>query len=143
MQLVRAPKANKLPVVLSRDEVQEILSYLHSHHHQVCLSTIYACGLRISEGVNIQVGDIDSSRMQLHVRESKGLKDRYIPLLQRILELLRSYWVTHCHPVWLFPERQRWSIAQAPQKPMTGAGVQKAFQKALQAMCESPLQFTL
>ena len=107
LALVRSPKAHKLPVVLSRDEVQRILSGLRSQHYQVCLSTIYACGLRISDGVHLQVGDIDSGRMQVHVRESKGLKDRYVPLPQRTLALLRSYWVTHRHPVWLFPERHR------------------------------------
>ena len=131
LELVRAPRAYKLPVVLSSDEVQQILGTLRSHHYQVCLSTIYACGLRISDGVNLQVGDIDKGRMQLHVRESKGLKDRYIPLPRRTLEMLRSYWATHRHPVWLFPERNRRGVAQSPRKPMSDVGVRVAFTKAL------------
>jgi len=131
LALVRSPKAHKLPVVLSRDEVQRILSGLRSQHYQVCLSTIYACGLRISDGVHLQVGDIDSGRMQVHVRESKGLKDRYVPLPQRTLALLRSYWVTHRHPVWLFPERHRGGVFENPQRPMSEAGVRIAFQQAL------------
>jgi integrase/recombinase XerD len=133
LQLVRAPKAHKLPVVLSRDEVQQILSCLQRPHYQVCLSTIYACGLRISDGVHLQVRDIDGDRKQIHVRESKGLKDRYVPLPQRILELLRSYWVTHRHPVWLFPERRRAGIPEKPQNPMSERGVSRAFQLALEA----------
>jgi site-specific recombinase XerD len=128
---VRSPKAHKLPVVLSCDEVQRILRHLRCPHYQVCLSTIYACGLRISEGVQLQVGNIDSDRMQIHVRESKGLKDRYVPLAQRPLTLLRSYWVTHRHPVWLFPERRRWGVLPNASMPMSEAGVRVAFQQAL------------
>ncbi|HMN29030.1 MAG TPA: site-specific integrase [Caldilineaceae bacterium] len=135
LALVRSPKAHKLPVVLSGDEVQRILSALRRQHHQVCLSTIYACGLRISDGVHLQVHDIDSGRMQVHVRASKGLKDRSPrgppPLPQRTLALLRSYWVTHCHPVWLFPERHRGGVLENPQRPMSEAGVRIAFQQAL------------
>lgn len=131
LELVRSPKAHKLPVVLSRDEVQMILSRLRCPHYQVCLSTIYACGLRISEGVQLQVGDIDRGRMQVHVREGKGLKDRYVPLPERTLALLRSYWVTHHHPLWLFPERRRWGLFENAQTPMSESGVRIAFQQAL------------
>lgn len=133
LNLVRAPKAHKLPVVLSRDEVQQILSCLCRQHYQVCLSTIYACGLRISDGVNLQVRDIDSGRMQLHVRESKGLRERYVPLPPRTLELLRSYWVTHRNPVWLFPLRRGCGDLATATKPMNRAGVSKAFQAARSA----------
>jgi integrase/recombinase XerD len=133
LKLVRSPKGHKLPVVLSRAEVQQVLGCLRSQHHQVCLSTIYACGLRISEAVSLQVGDIDSGRMQLHVHESKGLKDRYVPLPQRTLTLLRSYWRTHRHPQWLFPERDRWRVLEMPTRFMSAAGVRKAFQEALAA----------
>jgi integrase/recombinase XerD len=139
LALVRSPTAHKLPrpggTRLSGDEVQRILSGLRCQHYQVCLSTIYACGLRISDGVHLQVGDIDSDRMQVHVGESKGLKDRSPsgppPLPPHTLALLRSYWVTHCHPVWLFPERHRGAVLENPQRPMSEAGVRIAFQQAL------------
>lgn len=132
IEFVRAPRGTKLPVILSCKEIQQILDTLRSHHYQVCLSTIYACGLRISEGVILQARDIDKERMQLYVRESKGLKDRYLPLPQRTLELLRSYWVTHRHPVWVFPERHGRGVTQSPQKPMSDVGVRVAFTKARQ-----------
>jgi len=133
LQLVRAPKAQKLPVVLSHEEVQKILSHLRRQHYQVCLSTIYACGLRISDGVNLQVRDIDRERMQLHVRESKGLRERYVPLPQRTLELLRIYWATHRNPVWLFPSRRWGSTPTIATQPMRPKGVSEAFQEARKA----------
>ena len=88
--LFRPEKEKKLPVVLSTEEVQQILGCLRKPHYQVCLSTIYACGLRISEGGGLQVREIDSDRMQLHLRSGKGNKDRYVPLPERTLTPLRS-----------------------------------------------------
>jgi integrase/recombinase XerD len=100
---VRPPKEKKLPVVLSVEEVKRILDCLHCLHYRACLSTIYSCGLRLQEGVHLQVQDIDSARMMLHVRQGKGNKDRYVPLPQNTLELLRQWWSIHQHPVWIFP----------------------------------------
>jgi site-specific recombinase XerD len=77
LALIRAPHEKKLPVVLSRQEVRQVLSYLKSEHQRACLSTIYSCGLRITEGVSLQVGNIDSGRMLLPIRQGKGRKDRY------------------------------------------------------------------
>lgn len=79
-ELIRPKKEKKVPVVLSEEEVRQILNCVRRPHYQVCLSTIYACGLRIIEGTNLQVGDIDSARMQIHVHLGKGNKDRYVPL---------------------------------------------------------------
>lgn len=75
--------------MLSVEEVWHILSFVHQPAHYACLATIYTCGLRISEGVNLQVSWIDSARMQLQSRGGKGMKDRYIPLPERTLTLLR------------------------------------------------------
>ena len=87
---------------------------------------LYACGLRLLEGVQLQVGDIDSGRMRLHVRGGKGNKDRYVPLPERTLEQLRGYWRSHHHPQWLFPGGSRCS-----SRPMNASGVQRAFKEAL------------
>ena len=133
LELVRAPREKKQPVVLSRQEVQQILSCLRAEHHRVCLTTIYSCGLRTGEGVRLQVGDIDSNRMVIHVRQGKGGKDRYVPLPTQTLELLRTYWRQHRHPVWLFPSRVEGPNWNQATKPMAPAGLLKAFHLARKA----------
>jgi site-specific recombinase XerD len=103
LDLFRPRQIPTLPVVLSVEEVWSLLDHVHTPAYYACLATIYTCGLRISEGVNLQVSWIDSARMQLQVRGGKGMKDRYIPLPPRTLTLLRQQWRTHRNPVWLFP----------------------------------------
>jgi site-specific recombinase XerD len=125
--LVRPAKEKKLPVVLSHEEVRQILSQVRRLPYRVCLSTIYACGLRLSEGVQLQVAAIDSERQVLHIRQGKGHKDRYVPLPSATLSLLRQQWLSHRHPIWLFPSRQE----QQASKPLSASGVQRAFKAAL------------
>lgn len=103
LTLVRAPHEKKLPVVLSQKEVRRVLSCIRIFRHRACLSTIYACGLRISEATYIQIGDIDSHHMLLHVKHGKGGKDRFVPLPKGTLLMLRDFWKTHRNKVWLFP----------------------------------------
>jgi integrase/recombinase XerD len=129
--LVKPPKEQKLPVVLSRAETYQVLSGLSKAHYRVCLSTIYGCGLRLQEGVQLQVENIDSGRMQLHVRGGKGGKDRYVPLPEQVLKLLRRHWLSHSHPVWLFPGQRDMASGQV-KRSMNESGVQRAFGKALQ-----------
>jgi site-specific recombinase XerD len=128
LEFIRPPKQHKLPVVLSADEVQCILGCVRLPHYRVCLTTIYAAGLRISEGVHLKVAQIDSSRMLIHVQGGKGGKDRYIPLPSPLLPLLRTHWRTHRHPIWLFPAR--WS-RQPATVPMSEEGPRSAFRIAL------------
>jgi site-specific recombinase XerD len=85
--VVRPGGETKLPVVLSVEEVQRALNCVRQPRYKVCLSTIYSCGLRLLEGTHLQVQDIDSARMMVHVRSGKGNKDRYVPLPQPTLEL--------------------------------------------------------
>jgi site-specific recombinase XerD len=131
--LIRPPKERKLPVVFSVEEVKQVMSCLRLPHYRVCLSTIYACGLRVSEGVKLQVNQIDSSRMLLHVQKGKGAKDRYVPLSPHILEMLRQHWATHRHPMWLFPARGPLGKRSpaTTTAPITARSVQRAFQAAL------------
>ena len=126
LEFIRPPREHKLPVILSVAEVQRLLGCVRRKHYRVCLSTIYGCGLRLLEGVQLQVRDIDSSRMLLHVRGGKGNKDRYVPLPEQTLVQLRGYWRRHRHPIWLFPGREGSATA-----PMDESGVQKAFRAAL------------
>jgi integrase/recombinase XerD len=122
------------PVILSITEVRTILAHLKLPRYRVCLTTIYSCGLRLQEGTHLQVTDIDSARMRIHVRHGKGAKDRYVPLPQRTLPLLRSYWVTHRNPVWIFPAPGRAGTGMATAtQPMPRSSVQDAFRAALKA----------
>jgi site-specific recombinase XerD len=126
LALVRPPREKKLPVVLSVDEVRQILSRVRRWRYRVCLSTIYACGLRLQEGLHLQIGQIDGGRQLLHVCHGKGGKDRYVPLPQPVLDMLRQYWATHRDPVWIFP-----SSHQTVKGPMDASGLQRAFRAAL------------
>jgi len=133
LDLVRPRREKRLPVVLSTAEVRRILGGIRRPRYRVCLSTIYSCGLRLREGVHLQVSDIDSDRMMVHVRHGKGAKDRYVPLPVGALGMLRQYWATHRHPVWLFPAPTKSGVPlSTATKPMSVSGVQRAFKAALQ-----------
>jgi integrase/recombinase XerD len=125
-EFLRPLKEKKLPVVLSRAEVHSILARVHRPRYRVCLTTIYACGLRLLEGVHLQVKDIDGARQLLHICQGKGGKDRYVPLPSACLKMLRQHWLTHRNPLWLFP-----SPVEDNQQPMSESGMQRAFQAAL------------
>lgn len=124
LQLVRPDRKKKLPVVLSMEEVKRVLDCVHRFSYQVCLHTIYACGLRLLEGTRLRVKDIDSERKMIHVVLGKGNKDRYVPLPDHTLKLLRHLWVTHRHPEWMFPARHG-------LEAMDETGLQRAFRAAL------------
>ena len=130
--IVRPTPEKKLPVILSREEVRRILSLIRRPRYQVCLATIYSCGLRLQEGTHLQVADLDSARLMIHVRHGKGAKDRYVPLPKRTLELLRQYWKTHRHPRLLFPAEGRNHIKLSlATVPISKHSVQDAFHAAL------------
>jgi integrase/recombinase XerD len=133
LDLLRPRQAQTLPVVLSVDEVWHILAQLHLARYRVCLSTIYTCGLRVHEGAQLHVAEIDSARMQLHIQASKGNKDRYVPLPPRTLSLLRAFWLTHRNPIWLFPAAGPGGATPATTNaPISDRSVQRAFGAALQ-----------
>jgi site-specific recombinase XerD len=118
--VVRPHAEQKLPVILSREQVREILNKVRLQRYRTCLATIYSCGLRLQEGTHLQVADIDGNRMVIHLRHGKGNKDRYVPLPQATLELLRTYWKTHRNPTWIFPASGRGGIHRpTAQKPMS------------------------
>jgi hypothetical protein len=89
--------------VLSIDEVQAIVRNCRTLHNRTFLWTVYSCGLRLDEARCLEVGDIDSGRMMIHVHRGKGAQDRYVPLPESTLRMLRAYWLTHRHPRWVFP----------------------------------------
>lgn len=132
LQVVGRRPEHKLPVVLGRQEVRAILSAVRVPVYRACLQTIYSCGLRISEGVAVQVGDIDSERGMLRVR-GKGNKDRLVPLSESTLENLRAFWKLHRSKPWLFPARlQPRCPAQSTEAgPIDPSNLRRALQAAL------------
>jgi integrase/recombinase XerD len=114
-------RPKRLPGVLSVEEVTQLLEATKPGRERVLLMTAYACGLRISEVLHLQVTDIDSARMVVNVRQGKGAKDRQVPLSARLLVELRTWWCRHRTKPWLFPGMTEASR----QQPMNVTSVQR------------------
>ena len=117
---------SRLPEVLSISEVSRLLSRVRGLVHLTILRTMYGCGLRLTEALNLQPADIDSDRMVIRVRQGKGRKDRYVTMSPTLLEMLREYY-RDCRPKgqWLFPNR-------TGKYPIHSSGVQRACREAAQ-----------
>jgi site-specific recombinase XerD len=116
-------RAKKLPRVLSREEVLRFIDAIDDGMVRMLVMTLYAAGLRISEGLHLRVEDVDSARMLLHVNEGKGRKDRLVPLSPALLELFRAYWHVHRPTTWMFPGQQK-------DQPISSATVGRALKRA-------------
>lgn len=115
-----------LPCVLSQAEVRQLLDLTANPRDRLVLQTTYAAGLRVSEVVRLAVTDVDAQRMTLHVRCSKGRKDRLVPLSPLLLPLLRAYWQAVRPRAWLFPGR-------TPAGHLSISQVQRVFRQAVRA----------
>ena len=100
---MRIKDVKSLPEVLTIEQVHQIIDCCTTQRMAVFFWTVYSLGLRLEEALNLHVGDIDSKRMMVHIHRGKGAKDRYIPLAQSTLVLLRAFWLTHRHPTFVFP----------------------------------------
>jgi integrase/recombinase XerD len=96
----------QLPVVLTAEEINRFFAAIGLAKHRAVLMLCYGSGLRIAEAVSVQVADIDSDRMLIHVRQGKGAKDRYSVLCPRMLRILREYWKLERPAKWLFPSKK-------------------------------------
>jgi len=130
MKSVRLPQ--RLPVVLSREEVARLIAAATNLKHQTALALAYGAGLRVSEVVALKVGDIDSQRMTLRIEQAKGRKDRYAMLSPLLLQRLRTWWhVAHAQGKmlpggWLFPGLN-------PVEPLTARQLNRAIHAAADA----------
>ena len=115
---------HRLPNVLSKAEVSAILKAHYNLKHRTMLSLIYACGLRRSELLNLQPDDIDSNRGILIIRKSKGKKDRIVPISEKIIIMLREYYVANRPKIWLFE-------GQEPGTPYSEQSLQAVLKSAL------------
>jgi len=105
----RLRRGTTLPVVLSREEVQEFFKHIPSLKYRAALMLCYGAGLRISEAVAVKVADIDSQRGLIRVEQGKGRKDRYVMLSERLAHVLRCYWRAARPTGWMFPS---WRIVR-------------------------------
>jgi site-specific recombinase XerD len=121
MTTVREPR--KLPVILSPEEVRQLLDAAPGLKYRAALSVAYGAGLRASEVVSLKLSDIDSERMVIRVEQGKGRKDRYAMLSEHLLHLLRTYWKASRPQGWLFP-------GQNPVNPLTTRQLRRAFDGA-------------
>ena len=127
------PRPQSLPDVLSIAEVRRLIDAVRTPHNKTFFWTVDSLGLRLQEGLNLHVGDIDGARMVVHVHRGKGSKDRYVPLPPRTLAVLRQYWVTHRHPIWLFPATGRdHAEAHSATEPMACSSVHGAMKRVVQ-----------
>lgn len=119
-----------LPEVLTREQVQQIIDSCTTLRMATFFWTVYSLGLRLDEARHLQVGDIDSQRMMVHVHLGKGAKDRYLPLPKSTLYRLRDYWKTHRNEQLLFPADSR-SHQTSPTSttPMSITSAQTAMKK--------------
>jgi integrase/recombinase XerD len=121
--LAVVPKAHRLPVVLSPDEVTRLLEAARGPKYKAAFSLAYGAGLRVAEIASVKVSDIDSTRMLLRVEQGKRRKDRYAILSAKMLKLLRDWWRIERPKVWLFP-------GQDPVKPLSTRQLNRAVHEA-------------
>jgi integrase/recombinase XerD len=126
LKITLAKGEQRIPELLSQQEVARILAQCANTKHQTMLMTCYACGLRVSELVNLRVSDIDGERQVLRVTQGKGAKDRMVLMGSGLLRALRSYWRLYRPTVYLF-------CSHRPQDPLNIATAQKAFTRAKRA----------
>ncbi len=131
--LIKPPKAQRLPDILTVTEAQRLFQATRVVSYRVFFFTLYSLGLRLGEGLRLQVGDIDAHRGRVHIRDAKGNKDLLVPLPEATLTLLRRFWPLHRNPVLLFPNRHGGpKAATHATTPLDRGGVQVTLRKVAQ-----------
>ena len=132
--LIKAPHSQRLPDIVTVAQMQQIIAGTRVLSYRVFFYVLYSLGLRLGEGLRLQVGDIDGDRLRVQIRDAKGNRDRFVPLPLTTLSVLRRFWAVHKHPVLLFPNRAGGlKKAHLAASHMDDGGVQKA----LRAVCAS------
>jgi len=134
INIVKPPVQKKLPDILSYEEISHMINATREARFQCFILTVYSMGLRLSEALNLRIGDIDADHMLVHVRLGKGGKDRFVILPQRTLEALRWYWSSHRHPSLIFPAGANHVLRARAKQPMGGQSVLRAI-KAVAKSC--------
>jgi integrase/recombinase XerD len=132
--LVKPPRTQRLPDIVTVEEAKRLFAATRVLSYRVFFFTLYSLGLRLGEALRLQVGDIDTVRARVHIRDAKGNRDRLVPLPQATHQLLRRFWRVHRNPVLLFPNRHGGlKGAAAATSPLDRGGVQKTLRRVCQA----------
>jgi integrase/recombinase XerD len=133
-KLVRAPRFQRLPDIVTIGEAERIFHATRVMSYRVLFFTLYSLGLRLNEGLQLRIGDIDAANARVHIRSAKGNRDRFVPLPHATLLLLRRFWRVHQNPQLLFPNRRTGlNGARSVTTPLDAGGVQKTLHKVVQA----------
>ena len=123
--LIKPPKATRIPDIVSIKQARQLFSATNKLSYKVFFFTLYSMGLRLGEGIKLTVGDIDATNMRVHIRDAKGNKDRFVPLPESTLHILRNFWSLHKHPSFIFPNRKRGlKNAHLVDSPLERGGIQ-------------------
>jgi len=134
LDLVKPPRVTRLPDIVTIEEADQLFRTTKKLSYRVFYFTVYSLGLRLGEGLRLEVGDLDAQRQRVHIRDSKGNKDRFVPLPDTTRDLLRRFWSVHRHPVLLFPNRHGGlKAAASAATPLDRGGVQTTMRKVVAA----------
>lgn len=132
VDLIKPPRSKRLPDIVTVEEATRLFMATKKLSYRVFYFTIYSLGLRLSEGLNLEVGDIDAQRKRVHIRAAKGNKDRFVPLSDTTLNVLRRFGSVHRNPVLLFPNRKGGLKGSATATtPLDRGGVQVTIGKVI------------
>lgn len=131
--LIKPPRSQRLPDILTVEEAKRIIAATRVLSYRVFFFTLYSLGLRLGEGLRLELGDIDAARSRVHIRDAKGNKDRLVALPQATHQLLRRFWQVHRNPVLLFPNRHGGlKSAHLSTTPLDRGGVQATLRQVAQ-----------
>jgi site-specific recombinase XerD len=134
VDLIKPPKAQRLPDIVTVEEAGRIFQATQKLSYRVFYFTVYSMGLRLGEGLRLQVGDIDAVRQRVHIRDAKGNKDRLVPLPDATRDVLRRFWAVHRNPILLFPNRHAGlKGAASATTPLDRGGVQITLRKVAES----------
>jgi integrase/recombinase XerD len=129
-QFIKSPKVQRLPDIVTIEEAQALFAATRTLSYRVFYFTVYSMGLRLGEGLALKVSDIDAARRRVQIRSAKGNRDRFVPLPEATLGVLRRFWNTHRHPELLFPNRQGGlKNAHLARTPLDRGGVQMTLRR--------------
>ena len=135
LRQMKLQQSKTLPEVLTIEQVRSIVNHARVDRIALFFWTCYSMGLRLDEARHLQIGDIDSNRMMVHIHRGKGAKDRYVPLPTETLLWMRSHWVQHRNPKFIFPaEGRNHKQSSVATKPIQTTTVQKAMSKIAQEL---------